>query len=165
MYSCSVSSDHHVVLVVDDALEVTGGHVHEQAEAAGHGLEEPDVADGHGQLDVAHALAAHAGDGHFDAAAVADDALELDPLVLAASALVVTDGAENLLAEEAAGLGLERAVVDRLRVLDLPARPRADRVRAGDGNGNGVEGLILFEAEGLAHFGSVGSHCCVSPSA
>ena len=30
------------------------------AEPAGHGLEEPDVGDGRGEVDVPHALAAHA---------------------------------------------------------------------------------------------------------
>ena len=111
--------DHHVVLVVDDALERAGGHVEQQAEAARHALQEPDVGDRHGELDVAHALAAHAGDRHLDAAAVADHVLVLDALVLAAGALVVAHRAEDLLAEQAARLGLEGAVVDRLGILDL----------------------------------------------
>ena len=78
--------DHQVVLVVEDALERAGGHVEHEADARGRALEEPDVADGDRQLDVAHALAADAGDGHLDAAAVAGDALVLDALVLAAGA-------------------------------------------------------------------------------
>ena len=81
--------DDHVVLVVDHALERAGGHVEEEAEAARHALQEPDVGDRHGQLDVAHALAADARDRHLDAAAVAHDVLVLDALVLAAGALVV----------------------------------------------------------------------------
>ena len=56
---------------------------------------------------------------HFDAAAVADDALVLDALVLSAGALPVTGRTEDPLAEETALLRLERAVVDRLRILDL----------------------------------------------
>ena len=111
--------DHHEVLVVDDALERAGGHVEQEAEAARHALEEPDVRDRHGQLDVAHALAADARDRHLDAAAVADDVLVLDALVLSAGALVVAHRPEDLLAEEAARLGLEGAVVDRLGILDL----------------------------------------------
>ena len=39
---------------------------------------------------MAHALTAHAGECHFDAAAVADDALVLDALVFAAGTLPVT---------------------------------------------------------------------------
>src|SRR6266540_3742151 len=62
--------DDEVVLVIDDALQIAGGHVEHQADAAGHALEEPDVAHRHGQFDVAHALAAHAGQSHLDAAAV-----------------------------------------------------------------------------------------------
>ena len=42
------------------------------ADAARHRLEEPDVGDRRGQLDVAHPLAAHLGLRHFDAAPVAD---------------------------------------------------------------------------------------------
>jgi len=51
-------------------------------------LREPDVRHGHGHLDVAHALATDAGDGHFDAATIADDVLVFDALVFSAGALV-----------------------------------------------------------------------------
>ena len=52
--------DDDVILVIDDALQLPGAHVEHQAQAGGHALVEPDVRDGHGQFDVAHALAAHA---------------------------------------------------------------------------------------------------------
>jgi hypothetical protein len=143
--------DNHVVLVVDDALEGAGGHVEEQAEAGRHALEEPDVSDRNGQLDVAHALATDAGDGDLDAAAIADDVFILDALILSAGALIVADGAEDLLAEEAARLGLEGAVVDGLGVLHLAAGPVADGLGGGDGDGDAVEG-ILVEAEGGTDF-------------
>ena len=94
--------DHEVILIIDDALELPGGHVHHEAEAAGHALEEPDVRDGHGQFDVAHALAAHARQRHLDAATVADHALVLDPFVLSARALPVLGRTENAFAEETA---------------------------------------------------------------
>jgi hypothetical protein len=144
--------DHHVVLVVDDALEGARGHVEQQAEAARHALEEPDVGYGHGEFDVAHALAANAGDGDFDAAAVADDVLVLDALVLAAGALVVTHRPEDLLAEQAAWLGLERPVVDRLGILDLALRPLADDVGRGDGDGDAVERRPSSRPSGFAGF-------------
>ena len=48
-------------------------------------LEIPDVADGRGQLDVAHALAADLGAGDLDAAALADLALIADALIVARS--------------------------------------------------------------------------------
>src|SRR4051812_12998079 len=46
------SVDDHVVLVVDDALEIPSGHVEDQADAGWHALEEPDMANRHGQFDV-----------------------------------------------------------------------------------------------------------------
>src|SRR4051794_7427479 len=78
------------------------------AQARGVVLEVADVGDRRGQLDVAPALAANLGPGHVAAAALTDDALEADALVLAALALPVPGGAEDLLAEEAVLLGLER---------------------------------------------------------
>ena len=69
-------------------------------ELARERLEEPDVRDGHGQLDVPHALAPHLGQRHFHTAAVADDAAVADPLVLAAVTFPVLDRTENPLAEE-----------------------------------------------------------------
>ena len=143
--------DDHVVLVVDNAFEGAGGHVEHEAEAARHALQEPDVGDGDGELDMAHALAADAGNGDFDAATVADDILELDALVLAASALVVAHGAENLLAEQAQGFRFERAVVDRLGILHFAAGPRTDRVGRGHRDGNRIE-LRLLKAHDLACF-------------
>ena len=85
---------------------------------------------GAARLDVAHPLAANLGTGHLDAAALADDALEAHALVLAAVALPV-GGTEDLLAERAVTLGLQRAVVDGFRLLDLTVAPRADVVRGG----------------------------------
>jgi hypothetical protein len=131
--------DDEVVLVVDDALELAAAHVEHEADARGHALVEPDVGHGHGQFDVAHALAAHAGEGHFDAAAIADDALVLNALILAAGAFPVTGRTEDTLAEQAAFFGLERAVVDRFRVLDFAIAPAADALRRGDSDADLVE--------------------------
>src|SRR4029079_15152126 len=114
---------------VDDLLEALRRDVEQVAEAARHTLEVPDVRDGRSQLDVAHALAPHLGTRHLDAAALADDPLEADALVLAAVALPVLRRTEDLLAEEPVLLRLERAVVDRLRLLHLAVRPRQDVVR------------------------------------
>src|SRR5438128_4540746 len=92
---------------------------------------------------MAHALAADLGDGDLDAALLADDALVLHALVLAAQALIVLDRAEDARAEQAVTLGLERAVVDRLGLLDLAERPAADALRAGDADLDLVERLRL----------------------
>src|SRR5919107_1340637 len=118
----------HVGGEVDDLLQVLRREVEQVAEPAGDALEVPDVRHRGGQLDVAHALTAHLGAGHLDAAALADDALEPDPLVLAAVALPVPGGTEDLLAEEPVLLRLEGAVVDRLRLLHLAVGPLTDLV-------------------------------------
>ena len=113
-------------------------------------------ATGNGQLDVAHALAANAGDRHLDAAAIADDVLVLDPLVLAAGALVVAHRAEDLLAEEAARLGLEGAVVDRFGILHLALGPFADGLGGGDGDGHAVERALVQPKGGASILASGG---------
>src|SRR3546814_1093207 len=120
---------------------------------------------------IAHSLAADLGDGHFDAALLADDALVLHALVLAAQALVILDRTEDARAEQAVAFRLERPVVDGLGLLDLAERPRADALRRGDPDLDLVERLRLGDRVGevgqfihrvrpslkilpLSHFGS-----------
>src|SRR5450759_3417237 len=117
-----------VVGEVEDLLEVSGRHVQQQAHPARDALEVPDVAHRRGQLDVAHALAAHLGAGHLDAALVADDALVAVSLVLSAVAFPVPCRTEDALAEKTVALRAERAVVDGLGLRDLAVRPGHDRV-------------------------------------
>src|ERR1019366_7897656 len=109
---------------VDDLLQLLGLELlaglgaHEQVGQPATGAPQiPDVDDRGGQLDVAHAVTADFAPGDLDAAALTDDALEADPLVLAAVALPVLGGTEDLLAEQAVLLGTEGPVVDRLRLL------------------------------------------------
>src|SRR3546814_12590676 len=83
-----------------------------------------------GQLDMAHPFAADLGEGDLHAALFADDAAILHPLVLAAQALVVLDRPEDAGAEQAVALRLEGSIVDRLRLLDLTERPRANALGA-----------------------------------
>jgi len=129
----------HVSGEVDDLLEVLRGQVEQVSQARRHTLEVPDVRDGRGELDVAHPLASHLGAGHLDAAALTDDALEADALVLAAVALPVAGRSEDLLAEQAVLLRLQRAVVDRLRLLDLAVRPLPDVLRGGQADAEFIE--------------------------
>ncbi len=129
----------HVGREVDDLLEVLRGEVEQVAEAARDTLEVPDVGDGGGELDVAHPLTTHLGARDLDATALTDDALEADTLVLAAVALPVPGGAEDALAEQALLLGLERAVVDGLGLLDLAVAPLADGLRGGKADAQLVE--------------------------
>ena len=72
----------------------------------------------------------------------------LHALVLAAVALVVLGRAEDLGAEQPVALRLEGAVVDRLGLLHLAVRPRADLLRRGERDAQRVEAervLGLFE--------------------
>ena len=138
--------DDDVILVIDDALEIARGHVEHQADARRHALEEPDVRDRHGQFDVAHALAAHARERHFDAATIADDAAVLDALILSAGAFPVLDRTENALAEQAAFFRLERAVIDGLGVFDFALGPGPDGFRRGDGDRDVIEPRLTFSS-------------------
>jgi len=121
--------NHQVIFIIDDAFQMTGGHVQCQPDAGGHALEKPDMADRHGQFDMAHALAAHAGERDLDAAAIADDAAMLDALEFAARTFPVFDRAENTFAEQAAFFRLERTIINCLRVLYLAFAPGADGIR------------------------------------
>ncbi len=134
----------HVLGEVQDALKVARGDIEQEAELARRALDEPDVAHRAGEFDVAHALAAHLFARDFDAALVTGDALIADALVFAAVALEVLRGTEDLLAEEAVLLGLERAVVDRLRLGHLAIGPGTDLFRAGEGDAHLVE-VVNFE--------------------
>jgi hypothetical protein len=100
-----------------------------------------------GQLDVAHALAAHLGQRHLDAALLADDTAVLEALVLAAQALVVLDRAEDLGAEQAVALRLEGPVVDGLGLLDLAVGPGADHLRGRQADANRIE---IFQSDPAA---------------
>ena len=131
--------DDDVGLEVEDPLEVAERQVEEVADPAREALEEPDVRDGRGELDVAHPLPADLGLRHLDAALVADDAPVLHPLVLAAEAFPVGDRSEDLRAEEAVALRLEGPVVDRLRLGDLAEGPGPDLLGAREGDLDRVE--------------------------
>ena len=151
--------DHDVILVVDHALKLTTGKVEHEADARGHALVEPNVGDRHGQVDVAHAFTTDTAQADLHTATVADDVLVLDPLVLSAGALPVTGRTEDALAEESALLGLERAVVDGLRVLDLALAPTADGLGIGDGDVHLVERRLGGVGRGNQVGG--GCKCCV----
>ena len=138
-----VAVDDDVVLVVDALFEVGGLHAQQRAEAAGEAFEEPDMDDGGGEVDVTHALAADAGVGDLDAAAVADDALELGAFVLAAGALVVALRPEDTLTEKTTFFRLECPVVNGLGIFNFSAAPFPNDIGRGDGNSHMVEAIGL----------------------
>src|SRR5690606_36286142 len=107
------------------------------------------------ELDVAHALTTHLGLSHFDAALLTHHAAMLQALVLAAQALVILYRTENLRAEQTVALRLERAVIDRLRLLHFAVRPGADHLRRSEPDANRIEildrRLLLEEFEKVFH--------------
>src|SRR5262249_25868527 len=124
---------------VEHLLELARSDVEQVPDPARNALEEPDVRDRRGEVDVTHALAAHLLARHLDAAALADDSLVADALVLAAVALPVLRRTENALAEEAVTLRLERPVVDRLGLRDLAGGPVANLLARSEPDPNGIE--------------------------
>src|SRR6185295_9152978 len=101
----------------------------------------PDVRDRGRELDMTHALAPHAAERDLDRALLADDALVLHALVLAAQALVVLNRPKDARAEQAVPLGLEGAVVDGLRLFGLAVGPGQNLSRARDRSPDLVEDL------------------------
>src|SRR4029077_11163337 len=99
------------------------------------------MGDRRGELDMAHALTAHPRQCHLDRALLADDALVLHLLVLAAHAPVSLALPEDARAEQTVALGLEGAIVDRLGLFDLAVRPGLNLFRTRDRNPNLVEDL------------------------
>ena len=89
----------HPILIVKDVFKLGGSLVEKKTHPRGAALEEPDVADGNGKLDVSHALTADGSERYLNSAAVADHTFVLDALILSASALPVLGRSENLLAE------------------------------------------------------------------
>jgi hypothetical protein len=130
-------------LEIQHALDVAQRHVEHHAHPRRQALQEPDVRDRRRELDVAHALAAHLGERDLYATLLADDATVLEPLVLAAQALVVLHRPEDLRAEEAVALGLEGPVIDRLRLLHFAVRPRPDLLRRCEADLDRVELFFL----------------------
>ena len=135
--------DHDIVLEIEHLLELTKRHVEQRADAARQALQEPDMGDRRGELDMAHALAPHLGLDHFDAALVADDAAVFHALVLAAETFPVLDRTEYLCAEQTVPLRLEGPVVDGLRLFHLAEGPFLDPLRRGDLYPHGVKADVL----------------------
>src|SRR5262249_30744861 len=117
-------------VIIDDPLQAGRFHVQQQSEPAGHWLEEPDVNDRSGQLDVAHSPPANTRVTHLDAALIAHDAPVLHPPKLAARTLPVLLRAEDALAEQAVLLRTIAHQVDRLGHRYLAGRPGPNIRRA-----------------------------------
>ena len=78
---------------------------------------------------MAHALTTNFGASNFDAATLADDALETYALVFTAIAFPVASRTEDLLIEESVLFWLQGSVVDGLWLLYFTIRPFPDVAR------------------------------------
>ncbi len=96
-----------------------------------------------GELDVSHAFATHLRQCNLNPALLTDDPPVLEALVLSAQALIVLHRAENLGAEQAIPLRLERAVVDGLGLFDLTVRPGTNHFGRRQADTNGIELVSL----------------------
>ncbi len=130
---------HDVGVEIKHLFQIGHGHVEQGSDLGRQGLQKPDMRHRRGEFDMPHALAAHLGGDDFHAAFFADDAAMLHALVFAAVAFVIFHRAEDLGAEKAVALRLERAVIDGLRLLHLAVGPFTDVFRRGDGNLNGLQ--------------------------
>ena len=145
--------DDNILLEIQHPLQIAERHVEHEADPGRQRLQEPDMRDRRGELDMAHPFATHLLKRDLDAAFLAGDPAILHALVLAAQALVVLDRAEDAGAEKPVPLRLERAVVDRLRLFDLAEGPAQDPLRGGQTNPNFIEGLGgLVRIEDVAEF-------------
>ena len=131
--------EYDVLLVVYNLLQFLAGHVEQSSNLVGEGTEKPDMGDRDGKLDMSHTLATDFLFGNLDAATVADDAFIADTFVLAAVALPIACGAENLLAEEAVALGFVSAIVDSLRLGHFTVGALLDRLRGCQTDGYRIE--------------------------
>ncbi len=143
--------EHDVALEVENLLELTQRHVEHEPDAARQRLEEPDVHHRRGELDMAHPLAPHLGQGDLDAAFLANDAAEFHPFVFAAKTLIVLDRPEDAGAEEPVPLWLEGAVIDGLGLLDLAKGPALDLLRRGDVDPDPIKRLCLADLSKNPH--------------
>src|SRR5699024_6423446 len=89
-------------------LQNSGRQVENQSHTAGDALKVPDMGNRGRKLDMAHALSADAGLGHFHATSVADNAFISDLFVFSAVTLPVLGRPKNALAEQSVALRLER---------------------------------------------------------
>ena len=135
--------NHDVVFEIKNALKILQRHIEQKADTRWKRLQEPDMSYGSGQFDMAHALAPNARQRHFNAALLADDALVLHALILAAEAFVILDRSKDTRAEKAVTLWLERAVIDRFWLFDFAKRPSKDLIRRSDRYLDMIEGLRL----------------------
>ena len=117
---------HNIGCKIQHFFQNPGRQVQDQPHTAWNALKVPDMGHRGSQFNMPHALPPDAGLGDFHAAPVADHSLVSDFLIFTAVALPVLAGPENLLAEQTVPLGLQRPVVNSLRLHYLAMGPLTD---------------------------------------
>ena len=146
---------------VQHALDVAQRDVEHHAHTARKALEEPDVSDRAGEVDVTHAFAANLGERDFNATLFADHAAILEALVLAAKALIILHRAKDLGTEKTVAFRLLGTIVNRLRLLDFTVGPGVDLFGTGKSDADRVE--MIFRLDLVEDIVKRHSHRLISP--
>ena len=131
-------------LEIQNLFEVFQRKVQQVAYLGRQAFKKPDMGHRRRQFDMSHALAAYLGLNNFHAAFFTDHTAVLHALVFTAITLVILGGAENFGAKESIPLGLERPIVDGLRLFHFAEGPFADFFRRGQCNPHGVKAQRVF---------------------
>jgi hypothetical protein len=135
--------NHHVTLVIDDALQVLGRESKQVGDLVREALEEPDVYNGYNKTNVAHALATNLLLGYLDTTTVTYNTLITDTLVLATVTFVILYWAKNALTEKTISFRLVGTVVNGLGLKHLTIAAFQDIVRGTQADSDGVKVLLL----------------------
>ena len=97
---------------------------------------------------MSHPFTPHFLQGHFDATFLAHNTPVFHTLIFTTKTFVIFSWAKYSSAKQAVAFRLERAVVDRFRLLDFAEGPRANALGAGDADLDLVESFGLRELVG-----------------
>ena len=135
--------DHDIKSKIQDFFQNAGRDIQHQAHAGRDTLKIPDMRNRRRQLDMAHALAADLILRDLNTATFANFPLITDAFIFSTMAFPVLCGAKNALTKQAVTLGLQGAVIDCFRLLDLAIGPFADLIRRCKTDFDGFKGDIF----------------------
>jgi hypothetical protein len=129
----------HPGLEIQDSLQIPKRHIEQMTNPARESLEEPNMGDRTGKLDMRQPFPPDLRLGNFHTALVTDDSAVLHALVFATQTLPISDGAEDLCAEKTVPFRLEGPIVDRFRFGHFTMGPSTDLLRRSQADLDGVE--------------------------
>ena len=128
-----------VTLKIEHLFNVLQRHIQHQRDTRWQGLQEPDVRNWGGKLNVTHTLTTHALKCDFHATLFAGYAFVFDALIFTAQALIILDRSKDTRTKETVAFWFERTVIDRLWLFNFAVRPAFDLIWAGKGDTDIVE--------------------------